>query len=518
MAVKESEVKKVLRSLLVSSALKVTVCSLKKDYYDVEGRDIPFKELGYNSLQHFLHSIPDVLQIKGTSDHAEITLVVSEKTAHVNELVMKQKKPSKGKLAGIARKKVVHNQIINAKTLRNICTVEAPLNTSFTFVDEATNNQITGVNTEEMDKYVKIPQQIQLNLQNLISKFPQGLSCSQLPYEYKKIYKEEFDYQKYGFLSLIHLCISLDNIFKWEKESTYDYILYDRRQHIPKILVCPDDDYSLETYANTDTSEIDPLSTIPLESSDWDEYSEFVPDDVLKLGEKIEKCSSNDFIVGHRIPIVISAVYNPSKFCIYKDDRTLNRMMDCMQQYYKHNTNNYLIPEFMLEKGLYCAVNTLGEFQRGLIVDLLSEVGGYVKVYFIDYGIEQCISREKIWFLNKEFSHLPAQAIRVQLSNIQPVKHVWNKQSTHRFLDFVKGKHILATISMIEEGNIAVYISEAHYPSKFLNDMLVEEGFATYSNKKIIPDAKTAPSRKSDMSKLLDRIRAKKMMNSFPPK
>ncbi|KAL3282696.1 hypothetical protein HHI36_005870 [Cryptolaemus montrouzieri] len=106
------EVKKIIRSLLVSAPLKVTVSSLNRDYRDLDGTYIPYKELGYNSLLHFLHSLPDILKVNGSSNESEVTLVVSEKIAHVNDLVMKQKKPSKGKNRCVKRKSVIPSETI----------------------------------------------------------------------------------------------------------------------------------------------------------------------------------------------------------------------------------------------------------------------------------------------------------------------------------------------------------------------------------------------------------------------
>jgi hypothetical protein len=55
------EIKTVIRSILISSPRKVTIRSLQKDYFYLEGREIPF--FGHKNLLSFLKSIPDVCQI-----------------------------------------------------------------------------------------------------------------------------------------------------------------------------------------------------------------------------------------------------------------------------------------------------------------------------------------------------------------------------------------------------------------------------------------------------------------------
>lgn len=89
-----SEVKTILRSILISSPVVIDVNQLNKDFSEQEGIEIPYKKFGETSLIDFLKSIPDVLFINGDSEYSEVTPVESEKSSHVNDLVLKQK--SKG--------------------------------------------------------------------------------------------------------------------------------------------------------------------------------------------------------------------------------------------------------------------------------------------------------------------------------------------------------------------------------------------------------------------------------------
>lgn len=58
-----TEVKAILKSLVLSSPDKITVDKLNRDYRDVEGQNIPFRRLGYESLEKFFRSIPDTLMV-----------------------------------------------------------------------------------------------------------------------------------------------------------------------------------------------------------------------------------------------------------------------------------------------------------------------------------------------------------------------------------------------------------------------------------------------------------------------
>ncbi|KAK9880652.1 hypothetical protein WA026_011891 [Henosepilachna vigintioctopunctata] len=371
MAVNESKVKEILRSILVSSQSKQTAFTLRLRYYQLIGHDIPFKKLGYNSLIEFLQSIPDVLRINGTSADSEVTSVVMEKTVYIFNSEMKKQKPSEGKLS---------------------------------------SERIKTTIGEVLKKRDRNPQQ--------------------------KIIQKQ------------------------------------------------------------------PLSTLLPQLNNLDKYWRYTPANCLRFGEFIESCPRNDFIVGHKIPIIISTICNPGEFWITKKNTVFTRMMKVMQNFYASNRFKSFVPKIALTEFLFCVVSKSGEFQRGLIVDLSREVEGYVNVYLIDSGIVQCTLSEQIYFLDRQFSHLPAQALKVQLSNIQPVKEVWSEQSTKRFVDFVSGKDILAKISMTVDGKISAYISEDCYPSKILNDVLVKEGLASLGNKKIIKRCRGAPRERSAFSEM----------------
>ncbi|XP_050508484.1 uncharacterized protein LOC126885747 [Diabrotica virgifera virgifera] len=83
--------KTMVRSVLTSSPTALTVDRLCKEYRDILGENIPFHKYGYNSVEHFLRDIPDTVQLVGTGRFATVNLVFSEKSAHIAQMVSKQK-------------------------------------------------------------------------------------------------------------------------------------------------------------------------------------------------------------------------------------------------------------------------------------------------------------------------------------------------------------------------------------------------------------------------------------------
>ncbi|CAH1998114.1 unnamed protein product [Acanthoscelides obtectus] len=97
----EPNVKKHIISVLISTPLTMTINQLSKDYRNMVGEEIPYDKLGYNSMENFLKSISDTVQVKGSGPTAIVLPVVSEKSKHINELVINQK---------IIRKETAHRQ------------------------------------------------------------------------------------------------------------------------------------------------------------------------------------------------------------------------------------------------------------------------------------------------------------------------------------------------------------------------------------------------------------------------
>ncbi|XP_055939248.1 tudor domain-containing protein 7A-like [Argiope bruennichi] len=86
-----------LRSVTQSCKGGVPLYRLERDYKDLLGTPIPFRELGYNSLEAFIQDIPDVISLKRNREGLFMAEGVADAaTAHIASLVSRQKqaKPS----------------------------------------------------------------------------------------------------------------------------------------------------------------------------------------------------------------------------------------------------------------------------------------------------------------------------------------------------------------------------------------------------------------------------------------
>ena len=87
--------KKEIRSLLVSAPRGVPANLFAKDYRSMNGKELPFRDLGYARMEDFILSIPDVVRVgNGPTGLPTFFPVATRETQHMVSLVSRQKKPA----------------------------------------------------------------------------------------------------------------------------------------------------------------------------------------------------------------------------------------------------------------------------------------------------------------------------------------------------------------------------------------------------------------------------------------
>ena len=93
---KKKKTEALLRAVLISSPRGVPLRRLDKEYKAVTFSSIPYQEMGYHSLEHYIKSIPNVaLLTRDVDGEFVVKGVASESDQHVAKLIAKQKKPKK---------------------------------------------------------------------------------------------------------------------------------------------------------------------------------------------------------------------------------------------------------------------------------------------------------------------------------------------------------------------------------------------------------------------------------------
>ncbi|SPP74652.1 uncharacterized protein LOC117592125 [Drosophila guanche] len=88
-------VKKMVHSVLVSSPQVMSLMQLSRDYREMVGADVPYHQLGYKDLEHFLRSLPDIVQVTGSGHMAIVRPVATAESAHIQKFVKCQKKTTR---------------------------------------------------------------------------------------------------------------------------------------------------------------------------------------------------------------------------------------------------------------------------------------------------------------------------------------------------------------------------------------------------------------------------------------
>jgi hypothetical protein len=84
--------------VLLTEKLPVTVARLNQVYKQLVFKDIPFRQLGFDTLEEYVLSITDVVDLFATTDEQILCMYKpQEKTVHVREMVSKQVSRSRSK-------------------------------------------------------------------------------------------------------------------------------------------------------------------------------------------------------------------------------------------------------------------------------------------------------------------------------------------------------------------------------------------------------------------------------------
>ncbi|XP_071057629.1 tudor domain-containing protein 7B-like [Onthophagus taurus] len=268
---KAAELEAIISSVLISNPRRrrMTIRDLDRQFKELNGYRIPFSELGYCTLESYLHSIPHRLIVNGRGYDAELCLIVSQKSAHLYSLDRKQRSPKRPQteqksVPFVQRRrseefhlrKSPDNNIENvSSTVQNNTTpnvqhiptlsypslrrphkiFESVPSTSQniqnpSMVEEKISNRVNPIaltskgaipknydnknNSTTLKK--NVPYYIQNRLKELIRNYPEGVHSRKLTELYKKEFKQDLNYSDYGYKSINHFCLALKTIFAFK--------------------------------------------------------------------------------------------------------------------------------------------------------------------------------------------------------------------------------------------------------------------------------------------------------------
>ncbi|XP_017875887.1 uncharacterized protein LOC108622490 [Ceratina calcarata] len=496
------EVRTTILAVLVSHKNGCTLSELNKSYYELEGRSIPWRKFGHCSVQSLLSSMPDIVKMEEKNNEVIITGIPSEKTMHITKMVAHQRDqeapcrrtfrpspyypttyPSMAFLSaamltkliifveqhpGGVRMDYITREISSCMSYIRITAENIKIQIQWLShriycksskvypknlqnkEDLSNSNRYAGYSlTQLFDSNIKvnatilISDHIKSQLEKLISKHSDGIWCENLPNAYLDEYKVHLYYVELGFNSVLEFTSILTDIFHLVQcKETGNFKLFYSKREIPLKTAIPQ--FKIKEVEEIPRNHVEKTERIPVLM----ELNMLPPNDVMTIGDYVEPIKVADIECGdlNIVEVHVAEVYTPTVFWIRlrRNARMFHNFMRQFHNFYVEKHDKYQIPRYMMKKGLYCACEYDGLWQRAIIRNVQTNC---VTVVFLDYGTLKSYPAESLYYLHKTFSHLPSQAIPCSLFNIRPSHgSQWCEKSRQKFAQLTMQKDLVAIV------------------------------------------------------------------------
>lgn len=398
------ELKTMIRALAISNAANgITVAQLSKDFKNLEGCAIPYSSLGFQSLDGMLRSMTDAIRVSGYGPTAVVQPLSNEKSQHVREMV-KMSKPLK-------KKPSLHNRTPYANFGNNFY-----YDRYSSHIDDSFEN---GYNDETANSKAFYTKETNNNT------LPQHLHND------KRVIRDDIDKEKLPKSTEIpaHKRVEISPDTKNQREKT------------------PDETTNplAEEYKQTNRA----ISTAIIEqhvkkmNGSLPMSNVTVPVEAMTIKEKImEEALTTHMKPKESIQVVVTSVLNPRHIFVhlFKHTEKLLRLAPYIDNLYSAKMTEYhwLIPEGMVEVGLYCAAKYHGRWYRAQVMGPVNYQRALLM--YIDYGYLRYVPLKEVRFLTRELAAIPRQAIRVGLKYLKPSNGTWSKECCEQLAHMVHRK------------------------------------------------------------------------------
>ncbi|XP_045466127.1 uncharacterized protein LOC123674975 [Harmonia axyridis] len=127
MTTRMDELKTILKSILISSHMKLRVHQLNNEYKSLIGRNIPFAEYGYRDLVQLLKCLPDILTVDGDDMNSLVTHKFGNRQVRIKKKKFKDRKPNaQNKAQAIKKEKKPEKPATSIESQKNAETTTFP--------------------------------------------------------------------------------------------------------------------------------------------------------------------------------------------------------------------------------------------------------------------------------------------------------------------------------------------------------------------------------------------------------
>ncbi|OXU17665.1 hypothetical protein TSAR_014645 [Trichomalopsis sarcophagae] len=304
-----------------------------------------------------------------------------------------------------------------------------------------------------------IKESTKIRLRKLIEKHVEGIWCSELPQIYQREYGISLEYSDLGFNSIVDFASALPDIFQIVKP------LNSKRLMLLNSKICKgiSENHNASTSTFNKCIEETPYESGIISTPMLDKYYKaLIPDDVMAFNDSVDQIRVNELLINpieNSYHVLVSEVHNPSFFWVTlcQNKKKISCLINKLQNFYARENHNYKIPHEILKPGLNVTCIFAEAWHRGIIKKFKSD--GLVVVHFYDYGTSSSFDPDQLYFLNKQFSTLPAQAIPCCLNNVKPLGTVmWSKKINKIFTEKVFDKSFSAHIIHTDDKNNSLVV------------------------------------------------------------
>uniref|UniRef100_A0A672PTQ7 Tudor domain-containing protein 7B n=1 Tax=Sinocyclocheilus grahami TaxID=75366 RepID=A0A672PTQ7_SINGR len=539
----EELVKKMVRAVLQSSKSGVSLSNLQVEYKDLTGELIPYKQLGYATLDALLHSMPSVVKLdKGQSGEVMCHATTGNEMTHITKLAARQctaKRTGRPQVVNcqmrvkpaaplvlneIAHPKnlftfphVVHNMYDCLSSMEYKGEIEHKMSKSSILPIKAVhitppsnlNENTTPAKPKLPHSAPYSPKLVQSRLKEVLNKHSNGLWVSKLPQLYREHYKQDLPNE------------ALKDLEHWTHICTVEKPCSSKPQ---EMLLYPAKETSQITpHSATQRSFATSKSSTPASPKD------LPPDVKQKLGELLLKYSSGlwahalpklyqdtykcklpEFVLDHLTllsdictidypmpdnpkrailyakvvedenrnqsglagsetketverrlssqmvpPLVIPREEYPSVLVVEASDansvilryigegysKVQEKLEDEMREFYGQDINKVALNSPLPGQLTAVRAEEEEEILRAQVCEVMADK---VKVYYVDHGFSEVISKSKLFELHEKFYRLPFQATRCKLAGLESFSQ--EQAVLKRFESMATGKILLAEI------------------------------------------------------------------------
>uniref|UniRef100_A0A8C1FF88 Tudor domain containing 7 b n=1 Tax=Cyprinus carpio carpio TaxID=630221 RepID=A0A8C1FF88_CYPCA len=542
----EELVKKMVRAVLLSSRSGVSLSNLQVEYKDLTGELIPYKQLGYATLDALLHSMPSVVKLdKGQSGEVVCHATTGNEVTRITKLAARQHTAKR-----TGRPQVVNCQmrvkpaapfVLNVAVLctgsrvvagsgypsavgSGTCSVQGddwlvsgcgvelvwsstrPIvngellstSTNSTYASKFLLGPSIGMRTFDPPSNLNenttpakpklphsapySPKLVQSRIKEVLNKHSNGLWVSKLPPLYREHYKQDLPNEALKDLEhWTHIC----SVEKPCSNKPQEMLLYPAKETsqitpqslgelllkyssglwahaLPKLY---QDTYKckLAEFVLDHLTLLSDICTIDYPMPDNSKrailYAKVLEDENRNQSglagsetkETVERCLSSQTVPSLVIPreeypsvLVVEASDTNSVILRYIGEgysKAQEKLEDEMREFYGQDINKVALTSPL--SGQLTAVHAEEEEEilRAQVCEVMADK---VKVYYVDHGFSEVISKSKLFELHEKFYRLPFQATKCKLAGLESFSQ--EQAVLKRFESMATGKILLAEI------------------------------------------------------------------------